>query len=263
MSNSSYVNYTKISPHRNSPRNHVIDKITIHHMAGNISVETCGNVFQTREASSNYGIDSDGRVGMYVEEKDRSWASSSKSNDNRAVTIEVADNVYGGNWGCSNEAMTKLILLCADICKRNGIKQLNYTGDTSGNLTLHKWFIPTDCPGAYLESQMPKIASEVNKVIQNGPSNYSWNGSSTTTSTKTNTVKESECTVNLPILRKGSENGYVKTLQILLNKYNNAHLDEDGIFGNATYNAVVAYQKDRKLDVDGIVGAQTWGQLLK
>lgn len=179
MSNSSYVNYTKISPHRNSPRNHAIDKITIHHMAGNISVETCGNVFQTREASSNYGIDSDGRVGMYVEEKDRSWASSSPSNDNRAVTIEVADNVYGGNWGCSNKAMTKLILLCADICKRNGIKQLNYTGDTSGNLTLHKWFISTDCPGAYLESQMPKIASEVNKVIQNGSSGYAWSDTNT------------------------------------------------------------------------------------
>lgn len=263
MSNSSYVNYTKISPHRNSPRNHVIDKITIHHMAGDLSVETCGNVFQTREASSNYGIDSKGRVGMYVEEKDRAWTSANKANDNRAVTIEVADNVYGGNWGCSNEAMTKLILLCADICKRNGIKQLNYTGDTSGNLTLHKWFIATDCPGAYLESQMSKIASEVNRVIQNGPENYTWGNTNSVVKTNTVKTKESECTVNLPILRKGSESGYVKTLQILLNKYNNARLVEDGEFGPATDAAVRAYQKSRKLDVDGIVGSQTWGQLLK
>ena len=83
-----------------------------------------------------------------------------------------------------------------------------------------------------------------------------------TTTEKTTTTKE-VCSVNLPILRKGDESGYVRTLQILLNKYNNARLDEDGIFGNATHNAVVAYQKDRKLDVDGIVGAQTWAQLLK
>ena len=89
MSNSSLVNYTKISPNSNNPRNNKIKKITIHHMAGNLSVESCGNVFQNREASSNYGIDSNGRVGMYVEEKNRSWCSSNAANDNQAITIEV------------------------------------------------------------------------------------------------------------------------------------------------------------------------------
>ena len=178
MSNSSLVNYTKISPNRTSPRNHKIDRITIHHMAGNISVETCGNVFapSSRQASSNYGIDSNGRVGMYVEEKDRSWCSSSSINDNRAITIEVADNAGAPNWGCSNAAMAKLVLLCADICRRNGISRLNYTGNTNGNMTLHKWFANTDCPGAYLESQMPKIASEVNKLLASGATSYTWNG---------------------------------------------------------------------------------------
>lgn len=181
MSNSSYVNYTKISPNRNSPRNHTIDKITIHHMAGNLTVETCGNVFapSSRQASSNYGIGSDGRVGMYVEEKDRAWTSASPANDNRAVTIEVADWKENGAWVCSQEAMTKLIILCADICKRNGIAKLNYTGNVSGNLTLHKWFVNTDCPGKYLEDRMPRIASEVNKVIQNGPSGYVWSDTDT------------------------------------------------------------------------------------
>ena len=110
MSNSSLVNYTKISPYKNSPRNNKIKKITIHHMSGKLSVETCGNIFQNRKASSNYGIDSNGRVGMYVEEKDRAWTSSSPSNDNQAVTIEVAND--GGpstNWHVSDKALAKLI----------------------------------------------------------------------------------------------------------------------------------------------------------
>lgn len=167
MSNSSLVDYVKISPNKTSPRNHKIDRITIHHMAGNLSVETCGNVFapSSRQASSNYGIDSDGRVGMYVEEKDRSWCSSNKSNDHRAVTIEVADDQGGPNWHSSDKAMHKLVELCADICKRNGISRLNYTGDTNGNLTMHKWFAATDCPGAYLESKFSWIADQVNAIL--------------------------------------------------------------------------------------------------
>lgn len=182
MSNSSLVNYTRISPNKTSPRQHKIDRITIHHMAGNLTVETCGNVFAptSRKASSNYGIGSDGRVGLYVDEKDRSWCSSSGSNDHRAVTIEVADNKIGNGWGCSSAAMAKLILLCADICRRNGISKLIYTGNTNGNLTLHKWFASTDCPGAYLESQMPTIAAEVNKLLASGATSYTWNGATAT-----------------------------------------------------------------------------------
>ena len=113
----------------------------------------------------------DGRVGMYVEEKDRAWTSSSGANDHRAITIEVADNAGAPGWGSSSAAMAKLILLCADICRRNGIKKLTYTGDTKGNMTLHKWFASTDCPGAYLESQMPTIASEVNKLLASWSNN--------------------------------------------------------------------------------------------
>ena len=179
MSNSSLVNYTKISPYKNSPRNNKIKKITIHHMSGKLSVETCGNIFQNRKASSNYGIDSNGRVGMYVEEKDRAWTSSSPSNDNQAVTIEVAND--GGpstNWHVSDKALAKLIDLCVDICKRNGIKQLNYTGDRSGNLTRHNMFAATDCPGPYLQSKFPYIASEVNKRLNGESSNKGNNSSS-------------------------------------------------------------------------------------
>lgn len=165
MSNSTLVNYTKISPHR-EPRSHKIDKITIHHMAGNLSVETCGNVFRgKRKASSNYGVGSDGRVGMYVEETDRAMTSSNAANDNRAVTIEVANDDGAPDWHVSDKALEKTIELCVDICRRNDIPRLNFTGDKSGNLTMHKYFTATACPGPYLGGKFPYIAEEVNKRL--------------------------------------------------------------------------------------------------
>ena len=163
--NSPLVDYVKISPNSTNPRNQPISVITIHHMAGNLSVESCGNVFATtdRQASSNYGIGSDGRVGMYVEEANRSWCSSNWENDHKAVTIEVAnDDTSSGNWHVSDAALSKLIDLCVDICQRNNIPRLNFTGDKTGNLTMHKWFTPTQCPGPYLESRFPYIAEQVN-----------------------------------------------------------------------------------------------------
>jgi len=164
--NSSLIDYTKLS-HNYDTRDRAISKITIHHMAGNLTVETCGNVFASsaREASANYGIGSDGRVGLYVEEKNRSWASSNRTNDMMAVTIEVANDGGAPNWHVSDKALAKLIDLCVDICRRNGIPKLNYTGDASGNLTTHKMFIATTCPGPYLESQCSYIASEVNRRL--------------------------------------------------------------------------------------------------
>lgn len=165
MSNSPLVDYTRLSPHYTRMSNKKNKKITIHHMAGNLSVESCGAVFQTRQGSSNYGIGSDGRVGLYVDESNRSWCSSNADNDKQAVTIEVANDVVGGNWHVSDVALAKLIELCVDICKRNDIKYLNYTGNASGNLTMHCWFASTQCPGPYLKSKFPYIAEEVNKRL--------------------------------------------------------------------------------------------------
>lgn len=178
--NSPLVNYIKISPNSSNPRNHVIDTITIHCMAGNLSVETCGNVFAptSRQASSNYGIGSDGRIGMYVEEKNRSWCSSSASNDNRAVTIEVAND--GGaetGWHVSDKAYAALINLVTDICKRNNIKELKWKGDKSligqvdkQNMTVHRWFANKSCPGDYLYNLHGQIAADVNKKLNVTPS---------------------------------------------------------------------------------------------
>lgn len=171
MSNSPLVQYTKISPHKTTGRNHIVDTITIHHMAGNLSIETCGNVFQSREASSNYGVDSKGRIGMYVEEKDRSWCSSSSSNDNRAITIEVANS--NKKWEISSQAMVSLINLVVDCCRRNNISKLVWSelkadriNHKNGcNMTVHRDFASTTCPGDYLYSKMPYIASEVNKQL--------------------------------------------------------------------------------------------------
>ena len=166
MSKSKLVDYTKISPN-SSARTAKISKITIHHMAGNLSVETCANVFQntSRQASSNYGVGTDGRIGLYVDESRRAWTSSNRDNDNVAVTIEVANDEIGGNWHVSDKALESTIALCVDICQRNGIKKLNFTGDKSGNLTMHKWFSNTQCPGPYLESKFPHIAEEVNRRL--------------------------------------------------------------------------------------------------
>lgn len=170
MSNSSLVDVTILSPNCNSPRNNAIKKITIHHMAGNLSVERCGELFAdpNRQGSSNYGIGSDGRVGLYVNEEDRAWTSSNPDNDNQAVTIEVANSQYGGDWPVSDLAYSKLIDLCVDICQRNGIESLNFTGDATGNLTMHKYFAATNCPGPYLSARFPDIADRVNARLNNG-----------------------------------------------------------------------------------------------
>jgi len=167
MSNSKLVTYTRISPNCNKPRNHKIDKITIHHMAGNLSLDGCYNAVTSRGGSSNYAITSDGKVGLFVDECNRSWCSSSPSNDHRAVTIEVANDKPSdkGKWHVSDVALAKLIDLCVDICQRNGIAKLNFTGDSSGNLTMHKYFAATACPGPYLESKFKYIADEVNKRL--------------------------------------------------------------------------------------------------
>ena len=147
-SNSGLVSHTKISPNKTVFNNKVNRKITIHHSAGNVSVETMGNMFANpnTQASANYGIGSDGRVALYVDEKDRAWTSSNADNDNQSVTIEVANDGGAPNWHVSDVALYKLIDLCVDICKRNGIKKLNYTGNASGNLTRHNMFSATVCP---------------------------------------------------------------------------------------------------------------------
>lgn len=180
MSNSSLVSYTKISPNKSSPRNHSIDRISIHCVVGQCSVETLGNIFAptSRQASSNYGIGLDGKIGMYVEEKDRSWCTSSSSNDNRAVTIEVASDTYDP-YKVTDAAYASLLDLVTDICKRNGKTKIIWFGDKEKTLsytpkpnemvmTVHRWFANKSCPGDYLYNKHPEIAAEVNRRLSGG-----------------------------------------------------------------------------------------------
>lgn len=174
MSNSPLVSYTKISPNKSSPRNHKIDTVTIHCVVGQCSVETLGNVFAptSRQASSNYGIGYDGRIGMYVEEKDRSWCSSNAANDNRAITIEVASDTKEP-YAVNAKAYAALIDLLVDICKRNGIKELVWSTNKADrvnhkngcNMTVHRDYANKSCPGTYLYERHAQIASEVNKRL--------------------------------------------------------------------------------------------------
>ena len=150
-----------MSPNHSGSRLNPISKITIHHMAGNLSIETCGNVFlnPNKQASSNYGIGSDGRIACYVEEEDHPWTSANWENDDRAITIEVANSESGGDWPISQDAYASLIRLCADICNRYGIYPY-YDGTPSATLTEHCMFVATNCPGPTIHSM------QVNHVIE-------------------------------------------------------------------------------------------------
>ena len=166
--NSPLTEYVFLTPNADFPREGQVQKITIHHMAGDLALEALGDSFarRDRKASANYAIDSSGKVALYVEEANRAWTSSSKENDSQAVTIEVANDEVGGQWHVGDESYEKLIELCTDICRRNGIEELRYTGDESGNLTLHKMFADTECPGPYLESRVEEIVQTVNQKLK-------------------------------------------------------------------------------------------------
>ena len=247
MSNSSLVTYKWTGSKTNcNVRDHKIDRITIHMMAGNGSLQGCF-AFLCRpgnQGSVNYGIDSNGKIGVMIDEQYRAWTSSNRTNDMRAVTIEVANDGGAPNWHVSDKAMKSLIELCADICKRNKIKKLEFTGDQTcktGNMSLHKWFAATSCPGPYLEGKMVYIANEVNKKL----------GVTNTTTVKEK-VKETvnkitSTAVNYQVkitatdgmnIRKGPGTTYAIVS-----------------YGGCKYNSVYTIVAEKK------VGSQVWGQL--
>lgn len=180
MSNSSLISMRKISPNRNSPRNHAIDTITIHCYVGQASIESMAAWLcnPQAKASANYGIGSDGRIICMVDETDRSWCSSNAANDNRAITIECASDV-SDPFRVNDKVYASIIALCADICKRNGIKELKWKADPSligcpdkQNMTAHRWFANKACPGDYLYSHFSDIANKVNTQLGAAASVY-------------------------------------------------------------------------------------------
>ena len=190
--NSPLVSYTKLSPNHSGQRTHSIDRITPHCVVGQCSVETLGNIMYptSRQASCNYGIGPDGRVGMYVEEKNRSWCSSSNANDQRAITIECASDTFHP-YAMNDKVYATLIELCTDICRRNGKKKLLWFADKNKSLnyipaademvlTVHRWFANKSCPGDWLYSRLSDVAAKVT-------ANLSSTASTTTPSTSKTT----------------------------------------------------------------------------
>ena len=177
--NSAMVAYTKLSPNHSGQRTHGIDRISPHCVVGMVTAESLGEWFSrsSTQASSNYGIDKDGRIGMYVEERNRSWCTSSNANDQRAITIECASGTkepYEMNEAIYNS----LIRLCVDICRRYGKKKLLWFGDKDKSLpyepkseemviTVHRWFANKSCPGEWLYSRLGDLAAKVTAQLGN------------------------------------------------------------------------------------------------
>jgi len=200
MSNSTLISYTKLSPNRTSPRNHAIDTVTIHCVVGQWSVERIGEEFAqaAKQASSNYGIGKDGRIGLYVPESDRSWCSSSAANDHRAVTIEVASDT-AEPYAVTEAAYGALITLVADICRRNGIKKLVWSTDKNRrvnhlngcNMTVHRDYAAKSCPGTYLYDRHGQIAERVNALLFPAEG-HSWSKEARDWAVDTGLIKGSE-----------------------------------------------------------------------
>lgn len=266
-SNSSLATYTKLSPNNSGLRTHTIDRISPHCVVGQCSIQSLGSWFELRStrASSNYGIDKDGKIGLFVEEKNRSWCTSSSANDNRAITIECASDSTDP-YAMHDCVYTSLIKLCADICKRNGKtkllwipdkdKALNYIPKSDEMLiTVHRWFANKSCPGNWLYSRLGSLATQVTKML-GGSGSTSEEKKPTTTTATTPAASKSR-----PILKLNSpEYNEIKLLQTYLNKFG-ANLAVDGLFGIKTYLAVREFQKNNDLFIDGIVGPNTWGKL--
>lgn len=178
FTNSGLITYKRITSNKTPNRNHAIDTITIHCYVGQVTAKQGCDYFATtdREVSANYVVGYDGSIGLSVDEKDRAWTSSSYANDHRAVTIEVACDAYAP-YKVTDKAYNALINLVADICKRNKIKELKWKGDKSlvgnvgeQNMTVHRWFASTACPGDYLYKKHSDIAKKVNKKLKKEPS---------------------------------------------------------------------------------------------
>lgn len=286
MSNSSLATYTRISPNKTSPRNHAIDTITIHCVVGQLSAEAIAGCFATSsaQASCNYGIGTDGRIALIVPEQDRSWCSSNRENDNRAITIECASDTTHP-YAINSEVYNSLINLCVDICKRNNIKELKWKADKSligqvdkQNMTVHRWFANKACPGDYIYNRLGNIADEVNQRLGVASTKTTTATSYTqkqfirdvqsVTGSAVDGIAGPETIRNTITVSKttNSRHAVVKYVQkwLIQQGYSCGNAGADGIFGNATDAAVQSYQKNNGCVVDGVITARclTWKKLL-
>ena len=248
---SKLVSYVKLSPNCTKPRNQKIDAIVIHHVAGQGSIEAVGALFADpqRQASANYGIGSDGRIACYVEEENRAYTTSNAAIDHRAITLEVANCGGAPDWPVSDEALEAVIALCTDVCQRHGFR-LNYTGDKTGNLHMHRWYAATACPGPYLMGKFAYIAQEVNKRLDGMEA--------------TPLEKKQALTLTMPPLQRGARGEAVKALQLLLigRGYSCGRAGADGVFGGDTEAALLQFCKSADLPEQAVTLGDVWRKLL-
>lgn len=274
-SNSPLAKYVRLSPCNSGQRTHTIDRISPHCVVGQCSIQSLGGWFSqaSTKASANYGIDKDGNIGMFVEEKNRSWCTSSSVNDNRAITIECASDTTHP-YAMHDVVFEKLVALCIDICKRNGKKKLIWWPDKNKSLnynpaptemiiTVHRWYANKACPGDWLYSRLGTLAARVNAALGSAMTTGSdelTDGSELKKPSTVATTSPATSTASHKTVRRGSEGMDVRVLQEILNKLGYT-LVVDGIFGSKTYAAVTSFQVKHGLDVDGVVGPMTWKAL--
>ena len=284
--NSPLVGYTRLVPKHSGQRTHCIDRITPHCVVGQVTAARLGDIFSgTRAVSSNYGIALDGTVGLYVEEKNRSWCSSSNANDQRAITIECASDPKPP-YAFKPVVYDTLVKLCTDICKRNGKKKLLWFGDKAKTLnydkaktlnyspksdemvlTVHRWFCNKSCPGDWMYARMGDLAQKVTAALA---------GTSPAPAPVTKKCPYAEPRFSMMYgstgggvkwlqwhLNQAAKAGLKKWLQWHLNQAAKAGLKMDGRFGPLTKAAVLTFQRQHKLKTDGIAGPKTKAALKK
>lgn len=273
--NSPLVTYTNLTQSHSGLRNHSIDRITPHCIVGQWTAKRGCDFFayERHDASCNYVLGTNGDVGLCVEEKNRSWCSSSAANDNRAVTIECASDL-SEPYAFNNTVYNRLIELCADICKRNGKTKLLWLGSLAKTeayapksdemiLTVHRWFAPDkSCPGNWLMARMDDLAAKVTAKL---------NGDIPTPEpTPTPDPKPSgkTCKVNaeMPILERNPaiKSTYVKIAQQMLisKNYSCGGCGDDGYFGNGTLQAVRNFREENNLPDSDVIDSEFWNKLL-
>lgn len=268
-SNSSLINYTKLSPNYTKGRK-TINRITPHHTAGvNPTAMNIANQFASveRGASCNYGIGNDGSAALIVEEKNRAWTSSNRTNDDMAITFEISNSINGEPWTISDKAYAKFIDIAVDICQRYGVHEVfniekelakvawSERGNFANNypvpagkilLTQHNYFTATQCPGTFIKQHFDQMCADINARLSGAIPPITPVPPVTPTPQPTTEVAK-------PTLRKGDTGAEVKKLQKNLNNFG-YHLSEDGDFGGKTFDAVKGFQALTDLDADGIYG---------
>ena len=268
MSNSSLATYQRLTDNYD-PRRNKIDTITIHCYVGQVTAKQgCDYFYNTdREVSSNYVVGRDGSIGLSVAENHRAWTSSSPSNDHRAITIEVASDTKPP-YAVTDKAYSALITLVTDICKRNDIKRLVWSDNKSNrvnhrngcNMTVHRDFASTACPGAYLYSRMADTAAQVNKRLSAGTTKPTAKPTTTIKIDAPSDVGGNDMTRGYFQVGDRNEGVYAYKQQLMLLKKKgiiSQGVDNNEIFGAGTRTATMQVQRAAGITVDGLAGVQT------